>query len=362
MSKNFLVVDASYPINTRTQRFVDSLIEAFGEDNVHVVGWNRDNSQIKHPEYFIFSKEAPYGNRFDKIKGIWRFRKYLKKIVDQLKPDYVVASHWDCLYIAAGVIGHETKLIYENLDIPTGNKAVRVLEKFLESRALRKTSIMTLASRFYQGEYSSYKGRIFVVENKMPQNSQLSFSLKDTGFDHLNISYIGGIRYAEILKNVIEAVQDLDNVTFHIYGGGHQFKEVEEYSKCKKNVVLHGPYNYSEIGRIYEQTNIVWAVYPSSDHNVMYAISNKYHECLHYGIPGLFAQGTCLSDLVDTNRAGFPINCYSVSDIRSTIKRLADNPDLIREASANLGKMREVETDNWEDEVRPFIDFLREIK
>lgn len=187
MGKKFLVVDASYPINTRTQRFVNSLKEAFGESNVHVVGWNRDKSQIQHPDYFIFSKEAAYGSRLDKIKGIWGFRSYLKNIVKQLKPDYVIASHWDCLYIAAGVIDGATKLIYENLDIPTGERAVRALEKFFESRALRKTDIITLASRFYQGEYSSYKGKVFVVENKMPKNTQISIGLSTKKGDHLNI-------------------------------------------------------------------------------------------------------------------------------------------------------------------------------
>lgn len=138
MKKTFLVVDSSYPINTRTQRFVDSLADAFGKGNVKVVAWNRDNKNVKDSDYYIYSKQAAYGNRLEKIKRIWGFRSYIKNTIKSLNPDVIIASHWDCLFLVSGLISKDTTLIYENLDIPTGNKIVRKILKILENRGLKK--------------------------------------------------------------------------------------------------------------------------------------------------------------------------------------------------------------------------------
>lgn len=358
--KKILVVDASYPINTRTQRFVDSLIEEFGKESVRAVAWNRDGHEVKHKDYLIYNCRAAYANKIQKLFGLVGFRKFLKVAVENFRPDILLASHWDCLYISAGVIDKSTKLIYENLDVPTAQENIRKLLKKIEGRALKKTTAITLASRFYKDEYISFPGECLVVENKQPCADQVTITPRPVS-EHLNLSYIGGVRYANVLKNAVDAIRSLNNVTFHIFGGGVDLPEIEDYAQGMNNIVFHGPYNYKDIAQIYQQTDLVWAVYPSNDHNVKYAISNKYHECLHYGIPGVFAKGTCLADMVNQKKAGFTVDCYSVEDIRNTLVHIADNPEILIETKLALNELKATENDNWEEEIAPFIAYIKSL-
>jgi len=358
-SPKILVIDASYPINTRTERFVDSFENAFGRDNVVVIAWNRDNSKsICHHHNKLYVRKASYTSKIQKLCGILGFRKFLKAQIHEFKPDIILASHWDCLYLAAGLKNEKTILIYENLDIPTGNKWIRKAIKQIERLALKKTSIITLASRFYTLEYEDFNGRKFVIENKQPRANHFFVPQKSSHSD-LVLSFIGGVRYLEILRNVIDAVRGLEAVSFHIFGGGNGVETLEAYAQGMKNVFFHGSYNYKDIGNIYQQTDIVWAVYPSKDHNVKYAISNKYHESLAYGIPGIYAAGTKLADMIETTGAGFIVDCYSVADIRETLIGIVDNPRVLNNVIQSIGELKNRENNYWEEEVSSLIDYIK---
>lgn len=354
-----LLIDTSYPINTRNERFEMSLAETFGKKNVKVVAWNRNNRPITH-DYYIYEKYAQYGNKLAKLRELRGFRKLVKSVIDEFNPDIIIASHWDSLLVVSSIATKDTQIIYENLDMPTGKPLIRKMISTLEKFALRKVSCITFASRFYLPFYSDFKGQKFVIENKTPES--IYKELSNVRNENLRICFLGALRYEDILGNAILAAKDLEGIEFHIYGSGPNETKLSEKFHNVKNLFWHGRYEYKDIADIYQQTDIIWAAYPSNDLNVKLAISNKYHESLLFNIPGIFSKDTKLGEMVENEKIGFVVDCYSKDNIRSLFKHIRDmEKSEINVIRDNLAQIHAIESKNWEIEIMPFLNYLKNL-
>ena len=56
------------------------------------------------------------------------------------------------------------------------------------------------------------------------------------------VSYIGGVRYIEILKNLVDAVKDNKAISLNIHGDGHDLVALKEYASEYSNVCFTGYY------------------------------------------------------------------------------------------------------------------------
>lgn len=357
-----IIVEPAYPINSRTERFYHSIEKHFGKGSVKVVCWNRDGRPLKHQQsnYVVYDKIVGYGNPKAKLKGLIGFKRFLNISLSAENPDFILASHWDSLIISAMVKPHHSKLIYENLDMPTGVFPIRHILRTLEKWALRKTTCITFASRFFVPKYKYFKREKILIENKLPESMCVPIH-KDRKDNILKISFLGVVRHAVIMENLMKAISDIDNVRFEIFGGGPFFKQISNIAERYSNVTMHGPYEYASLPDIYAQSDLIWAVYPYHDYNVKLAISNKFHETLYYGVPGIFCKGTKLGDLVRENKIGLTVDCDSVEDIHETINYYKQNQNaLSNEIGINIQKFLAGENASWEEEIMPFIYYLKQ--
>lgn len=361
--KSVFIVDSSYPINTRNERIVDSLNKFLPFINVSVACWNRDNRDIvdKDKKKYIYKSAAKYGNAIRKLYKLYGYYSYLKQINKKEKYDIIIASHWDCLFLCFFLKMKHQTLIYENLDIPTSlNKHVLKVLLCVEKLCLKRTDMIVMASRFYLPLYDFFNGRKLVVENKLPSENCTSINCRSFDKKELVITFLGNIRYADILKNLILAVGNQENIICHIYGDGPDYKDVYSVADRFYNIKMYGRYNYSDVPRIYECSDVVWAVYPSHDYNVRYAISNKYHESLYYGIPAIYAEGTELAQMVIDKGIGFIVNPYSINDIKECVIKLRDQKvSILSEIRAKLENSKSTETENWDVEFMPFVEYIK---
>lgn len=359
---SILLVDTSYPINTRNVRFLASFRNNFKD--VHCVTWNRDTRIVATKDEWmaIYSKKSEYGKPILKMMNLLGYYCFLFKYNRCNHPRILVASHWDTLVLCALLKSRNQILIYENLDIPTSSyRIVRVILKCIENLALLRTDVITFASRFYLDLYSSFKGEKFVIENKLltkVENKVVSRDVLCT--KKLRISYIGNIRYLDILCNLIDAVGGEEDIDLQIHGDGPDFKNILERSQSYNNVHLTGRYDYSNISLLYEKSDVVWAAYPSEDYNVKYAISNKFHESIAYGVPCIFSDNTKLSEYVEIHNLGYIVNPYNVSDIKSLLLELFKDKESYMKKCKSLVLLKSQEKD-WEDELKPFIRYLSSI-
>ena len=75
-----------------------------------------------------------------------------------------------------------------------------------------------LASRFYLQLYDNEKSIVF--ENLPVKVNDCSFVQRKVGTGVVKIGFVGSVRHFELLKNLMLAVNNVNNVEFHIYGDG----------------------------------------------------------------------------------------------------------------------------------------------
>lgn len=360
MKASFLLIDSTYPINTRNDKVLGSLREMFPDSAVNVVTWNRDQRPQREdwvPTH-LYHRPSPYGKSIKKLKNMVGYYRFVKKLNESLKPSIIIASHWDMLIIGALMKKDSQVLIYENLDIPkSSNKIVLTILQWIEKTALRKTDIAIFASRFYEPLYPQTNFDKIVVENKPIDIRSHVRPLREESTD-LIVSYIGGVRYVSILKNLVDAVKKVSGVRLEVHGEGYQLEELIAYAARNEKITFTGRYEYQTIGRLYDSADVVWAVYPNDDHNVKYAISNKFHESLQYGVPCIYAWQTKLGDMVCQSKIGFTVNPYSSDDIARLLEYLRDNRSTLAQAVEHNREFLSKEL-SWREEIAPLVSMIQ---
>lgn len=318
-----LLIDEAYPLNTRNSKILESLSRCYPDAGIHVVTWDRAGQYDgatggeRHWSWHLYTRSAVYGNRMQKLKGMFGYRAFCSRVVRMVAPDVVIASHWNNLLMLPRLDYGRQMLIYENLDAPTGPALGRWLLNRVEAFYMKRAALTVHASRFYTRIYPR-KYRQLVLENKPVIATE---PVDYVPSRPLRIAYLGNVRYLGILKNLADAVRGDDRFVLCYHGGGPDYAPLEEYTASATNIHMTGPYRYEDIERLYRQTDIIWAAYPNRDFNVRYAISNKFHESLAYAIPAIYADNTCLGEYVEDNGIGYQVDPYSVE----AIKKLLDN-------------------------------------
>lgn len=355
--KKILLIDSSFPINVRNRKILNSLAkEPLVE--TRYCAWNRTAKEIAEHDstQFIFTKTSAYGQKVKKLLNIFDYARFVGTQIKNYQPEVIIASHWDSLLMAALYKQKKQVLIYEVLDIPTSsNILIRWVLRFFEILALRRTDKLVLASRFFAPIYKTFKGKVEVIENKPYQIPSYAKADHKVQRNRLTVTFLGTVRYFDIMKNLIDASK-IAEVDIEIWGDGPDEMQLKTYASSMENVRFFGRYNYDMIAEIYDNSDLIWAVYPSKDHNVKYAISNKYHECILYRKPGIFATETALGNMVQHNALGYIVNPYEVEDIAKLFTNIKTEPTGLEQRKQNLE--HNTEPKFWEDIEKKLVEII----
>lgn len=349
-----VIVDTSIPINTRNTKIENSFRKFYPNAEIIIISWRRDDTEFEAPSnYLIYEAKAEYGNPIAKLKKMRGFSKFVNIELQKIQPDIIIASHWDSLLITPDTLVSKPILIYENLDVPTGPYPIRKAIQILEKRKLRSFDLIVHASRFFKELYPKSIPQI-ILENI----STFNFELEKQGTHNpFVVSYIGTVRYKDILEHFIKAACSIDNIQVKIFGDGQDLAYLKEYSKSYKNIIFYGGYSFSQIPQIYSESDLVWAAYPNKDYNVIYAISNKFHESMACGKPCIYAEHTKLGDYVTTNNIGYIVNPYSEDKIRKLLLSVINDIDSYNICKNNLiSKKQNAAT--WDQDFEKIISFI----
>jgi len=350
--KTILLLDSNYPINTRNEKIFHSLSLA-DDCEIKVCTWNRNSVSIEdNKDYFIYEKTSEVGNLRLKLQNLYGYYIFLRNLLNVYTFDVIIASHWDMLFLSALLKKKCQTLIYENLDIPTSsNKLILAILKWIEKLCLHKTDAIVFASRFFVELYSHFKGEKILIENKplaLVDKTSIQ-TIKKQNYLFV-ISYIGLVRYLDILQHLVDAVRGNPAVELNIHGEGQDLEKLKKYANGCTNIHFTGRFEQSDLPILYANADIVWAAYPNKDYNVKYAISNKFHESIVYRTPCIYSEKTKLGDYVLENRIGLVVNPYSVISIKELIDRVISENGILEDLQSNLILFSKNEK-TWEDEI-----------
>jgi hypothetical protein len=357
MSK-LLIIDTTYPINTRTERFKKTLKKMH---DVYVCAWARKKSPIsngnRHLDFFVYKTNIGYGNQVKKILHLPLFVFFSLRVALKVKPKIVFASHWDSLICAAIIklffLG-KVKVIYDCLDMPTANnslllKGVIKVERF----CLKFVDLTIFASRYFKELYPS-KIESMVFENYPAMSILEDQNTTPSWFDEKkleyyknnnNIAWIGVVRYFDILDNILKAINGTSYL-FYVFGDGPELNKLKKKVKEMKmegQVVFFGRYNYSELKFIYDVSGLVWAAYPTKDRNAVYAISNKYFECSYFNKVPVISKATKMAESLKGNSSVILLDEYSVADIKDKLRDPNDVKSFVKYEPDTTWEEKEVE-------------------
>lgn len=361
--KKFLIIDTTWPINSRTERFKNSLAKYF---KTVVVAWNRGELPTKKLEcHYVLETKIGYGNQLKKLLNLPLFFRHIYSVCKKENPNVIFASHWDsliCAVILKLIWNREVKIIYDCLDLPTfSNIIIRKIILFVERICLQFVSLTIFASRHFKPLYSK-KINSYIFEN-YPSIDLINSNLKMPDwinrYDEVipknskNISWIGVVRYFEIIENILLAIKDT-NICFFVFGDGPDLNKlvnaVDRY-KMNDQVFFFGRYNFRDLKYIYNKADLVWAAYPTNDFNAVYAISNKYFECSFFEKRIILSEKTKMAKDLTGNSSAIIVNEYSSDDIKAKV---------LSNISFNNGQYNKYENDiTWEGREDKLMNFIR---
>lgn len=357
--KTILLLDSNYPINTRNEKILYSL-SRMDDCIVKVCTWNRNSVPLnENRDYFVYKKASAVGNLRLKLQNLYGFYLFIKKeVLATSRYDVIIASHWDMLFLAFLLKNKNQVLIYENLDIPTSsNLLLLYFLQRIERMCLRKTDAIVFASRFFVDLYSYFEGRKFLIENKPLAVAANWCPPKEKHNMQFVISYIGLVRYWDILQHLVDAVRGNTAVVLNIHGEGQDLVRLQDYAKGCANIHFTGRYEQCDLPVLYGNSDVVWAAYPNKDHNVKYAISNKFHESIAYETPCIFSDKTKLGDFVAKNKIGLVVNPYSVESIKKMMSEIVSEDGILRNLRTNLKTFSRTEK-KWEEEIADLKEYI----
>lgn len=331
-----LFLDTTYPINTRTMRF----IKTCSNHKIKTVtcGWNRNSAPSNINNDKVLHTPIGYGNRYNKLRKIFSFFVFFKSILKSEAPDVVFASHWDSLLLAVfgkKVLPYNVKIVYDCLDMPTHRFLIfRFFLRLIEKVIVRRSDVVITASRFFNDFYNSKSYELLEFENypsaiavnSIKQNASLMSYVNKAPEDFV-ISWIGVIRYYDIMVNFISAIRDIGNVKIFIFGDGPDYQKLYQFvtdNGLEDKVTFYGRFESDSLTAIYKHSDLVWAAYPSKDFNVKHAISNKYFECNQYRVKPIFSKNTLISQSIINKFGAGPgmpifVDEYNVESIKAGI-------------------------------------------
>jgi Glycosyltransferase Family 4/Glycosyl transferases group 1 len=351
-----MILDSSYPINSRNTRIYNYLKLKY---DVKVVTWDRKAELKEYVEnYSVFSQKANYGNKLEKLKKIPNYYKFIKNIINEFKPDLIIASNWDMLAMAALYKRKKHyKLVYENRDMVSTNSVfIKKVLSLIERLALKKADAIIFASRFFLNQYGYFSGEKVVIENKVSRNIT---KYPKTKSDKLRVSFIGSVRFYNILVNLLEVGMNIPEIKINIFGEGPDRVKLQKVIEEKRitNVEVHGRFDYQELGKLYSETDLLWSVYPNTtSSNKKLVIPNKYYESIYFRTPGLFPDHTETGKMVKDQDIGYVVNPYSKEDIYAVLKYILDNKADIEIKVKNMSLLKD--DVYWDDEILKINDLI----
>ncbi|GAA4311498.1 hypothetical protein GCM10023143_20640 [Compostibacter hankyongensis] len=149
------------------------------------------------------------------------------------------------------------------------------------------------------------------------------------------------------MKTLIDIGSELD-IEILFFGEGAEESSLKKYSKGMDNIHFFGKYDYNNLPEIYASADLIWAAYPVKDHNVKYAISNKFFESMVLLKPAIFSQGSKLGEFVGERKIGLVIDPYDIKTAKGVIDQYIKNSRVAINIQKNM--FRSGERSFWEDE------------
>lgn len=278
--------------------------------NYECVFWDRftnGKTEKINNEYTLHIKCLPGGNKTGKIIPMLKYKYIVEKIIK--KEQY---THLIILTTLPGV------LINKVLLKQFKNKYILDIRDYTyEKYTFYKKIVDKLVDNSFFTAISSKGFLRFISDNEkiIPCHNISNIEAKKETCEDLRskkqitIGFVGGVRYFKENCQLIDALANNERYRLMYIGRTYFDCDLKGYCKSKniKNVVFKGEFRNEDKPNLYEEIDLINAVYGNNSLEVTTALPNKLYDTLLFKKPIIATNNTYLGELVNNNFLGLTL-------------------------------------------------------
>ncbi len=306
--------------------------------DVHILAWDRDTN-IRETDDFIFvagnkisitrlGYKATFGEGFKNLKAFLKFQFHMRKWLRKHRFDVIHSCDFDTAFFSNGIARRrKEKFIFDIFDFlfDTPTSFMQRCVKKTQYRIIKKADATIICTEERKNQISGSTPKRLTVIHNTPSEEQMGFTKIDLiNSGKVKIVYVGILQDYRLLKEVVEAVSELDSLELHIGGFGKYESYMQDAAEKYENIHFYGRMTYADTLALENECDIMLAIYDPTISNHFYAAPNKFYESLFLGKPVVMVKNTGMSSVVKDNNIGVLID-YSkegfIKGIESLIER-----------------------------------------
>jgi len=190
----------------------------------------------------------------------------------------------------------------------------------------------------YAGRQKTWKDKVFYLGDKrrvVSNNiSNRVIKILDGLENKFVVLFLTSFNICTDCNILIDCAKRLagSDIYFLLVGEGGVFKEIEKKARTVPNIILTGWLDEAELAAVLERSKI--GVCPLAEQFIDY-FPNKIFTYFSAGLPVLTSLQGELKDVIETRRVGFYCPANDSDALLRNIKKLYDDPALLKEMSSN---------------------------
>jgi len=243
---------------------------------------------------------------------------------------------------------HQAKLIYDSHElylhknrlVPAGRFKTWILT-WIETRGMaasdRVITVGECIADWMAKEYHAPKPAVIINAPHERDAKALSsdvslrkaLNVKDSDF---LLIYSGGITFNRGLENLIKAVNQIDDLHFVLLGYGSDvymssLRALIQSEKAEDKVSFFGPVPHNEVASYLASADCGIAPIMNICLSYYYCSPNKLFEYVQARLPVIASDFPEMQRVVNESEIGFTFDPEDIESIKSTIRRMMDNPE-----------------------------------
>lgn len=324
---------------------------------VEILCWDRESRYKDKPNEIIegieikrFYVPSKYGTGLKQLKPFWEFYKKVKNYLKSKKYDILHCHDLDGAIIGNRVKG-EAKIVFDMHEyyLDKQSKIYNYITSIIVSYIQNKADNIIFLNDKQKGDIKEKNVNKLVFLPNYPESEKFN-NIKKTKSEKIRIGYAGYIRHKEPFKNLIKATLGIENIAIDIYGTSILGKEFLNLFEENPNAKLYGKYDHKNIGKIYNDIDIVFCVYVAANENDKNAFPNKFFESIISGTPIMVAKNTKMADFVTHHNIGYVVDGSDSNSIRNEIECIIDGKEDYNKKLSNISQIKN--SYKWEEVIK----------
>ncbi len=250
--------------------------------------------------------------------------------------DIILANDLDSLtacYYAAKI--KKKQIVYDSHELFTevpeliNRKFVKNFWTKIEKHILPKLKNTYTVCRSIANIYNKKYGTNFCVVRNIPVCNNNKNITKNNS-DKKIIIYQGAVNIGRGLKEIINAMQFIDNAILLIIGDGdilQDLKKIVTTKKLSNKIEFKGKIPFDKLKEITQTADLGISLEQNLGLNYYYALPNKIFDYIHSGIPVLASDLPEIRNIIKKYNVGELVNDFSTEALSTKINNLLNNDE-----------------------------------